>query len=397
MPDQEKHWPQLISLMLMHGANHALMVVLFLSPFFPEMGVDLRIENPAKLQLLSTFNLMAYALASFPMGLLGDKYPKPAILAIAMGLNGLVIAGMGLVGGYGGLLILSILAGILGGAFHPISQALITELMPNRKGAGLGIMGIGASLGYIGAPLISERMATMSGSTALLSWQKASVAVGCIGVAVAVMYALVSKMRSLPVEREETLKTRDWTDFPWAFVGTMILVFGLRDIIGYGMYPLASGYYQEDLGFARSNVASLLSLYYLPGLIVQPLFGATSDGLRRERIAIPALGAMGLALFLTPWLVKVTPGLPILFLGGAMSSTVPIIDAFVADGVPPKYRSRAFGLLFTFGIGIGSLGPVILGYAAYQLGFPRAYLIGGFIPLVAAILIWNLARQQRNI
>ncbi len=385
-------WLGLISLTLMHGANHALMIVLFLAPFFPQMRLDLGIENPGHMQLMSTLNLMVYALSSLPIGLIGDRYPKTRILSITMALNGLAIIGLGFTEKYWLLMLFAIAGGFMGGGFHPISQALVTELMPDKKGVGLGVMGIGSSLGYIIAPLLANGTADIFNK---YPWQNASIIIGGIGIIVAFIFTIITLDLSKGINsksREDHVS--DWSGFPWKFVGTMILVFGLRDIIGYGIYPLTSGFYQEGLSIDRSNVAWFLSLYYLPGLIAQPFFGATSDRLQRDKIVMPALCLMAIAMFTTPWLVKISPALPILFLGAAMSSTVPTIDAFVADGVPLKYRGRAFGLLFTFGIGIGSLGPMILGYAAYRLGFREAYLLGGLIPLIAGIIIWILSKTH---
>lgn len=158
-----------------HMLSHFYFLVL--APILTLLKDDLDVGYAA-LGLLMTGYALAAGIAQTPMGFFVDRFGGRPSLAIGMGLQGMLIALMGLdAAGYWQLLALFTLAGLANTVYHPADYAILTaSVHESRIGRAFSVHLFSGNFGWAITPGI------MVGLTALWGWRWALVAVGLVGV-----------------------------------------------------------------------------------------------------------------------------------------------------------------------------------------------------------------------
>ena len=161
-----------------HMMSHAYFLVL--PTLFPLLQAALGLSYTDLGLALTVFGLVA-GFGQMPVGFLVDWLGGRRLLIAGMALQGIAIGLIGFVDSYWQVLALMGLAGLAHTVYHPADYAILTATVePRRLGRAYGVHAFTGNLGFAIAPVF---MVTVS---ELWHWRAAYVAIGAIGVLVAV-------------------------------------------------------------------------------------------------------------------------------------------------------------------------------------------------------------------
>jgi len=332
----------------LHGLNHALQLIL--PPLYVSIGGDLGIDGLSPVMLLGTIYFVVYAVVGLPYGILADRFSKKRML---------------------------VLGGLGGGTYHPVGNALISDLFKDMVGRAFGIAGIGASFGLFFGPFASGFLGERYG------WRASCMAFALFGIAVTAAFALVmpDDRREVSTEKYESGQRRALL----VAILPVIMVFGVRDFCLWGMTYLTPAMAQTTIGFSVETAGLLIGLMSLTGVVSQPLAGTMSDRFGRRKVIVFSLAAASPCVLLFPHAAQLSIFPLVIAAGFALLATVPVVDAAAAEIVPPSMRGRLFGMMMTLGILLGALSPYAVGVIHdVSGGYALAYLVLGISALLGA-------------
>ncbi len=180
------------------------------------------------------------------------------------------------------------------------------------------------------------------------------------------------------------------------------------DIVGFSMLIPMLPYFVTHFGVSASVVGLLMATFSLSQFVSSPVWGSISDRIGRKAVLIISqIGAtigwamLGLApniaasLALAPIAVVFTARV----VEGVSGGNISITQAYVADLVEAKDRSRAFGLIgamFAAGMVFGPLGGGLL-YSRF--GFATPFLVAAglqFATLIITIVMLPESHTRRE-
>lgn len=391
MPSDRRAAVSLACVAVLHGINHSYSIIL--GPLNEELRAYFGTDAISAITSLTTTYLAVYAASNLLFGFLSRRFSARRLLVFGALLNAAAVASFARVGPahirY--MHLLWAVAGIGGGVYHPVANALVTRLYSDRKGWALGITGIGASMGFTFGPALTGLLSKTLGWT----WQEICAAVALLGVLSAA--AALSLIGDLPpLDDTETQAGREASSGetgvgpPVALLAAMlapvVLAAGLREVSTWSVKDL-SDFYLTKAFAGRVETAWYLFLLFLPGIVIQPLAGAVSDRVGRRALATAALALHAFGTVLIGLVPQHLLFLSFLVLGVGQAASVPTIEAIVADHTTARNRGVVFGFLVTAGLGMGALGPLLTGLLVDGLGKTLfAYRLSLFLLFCATML-----------
>ncbi|GEM_PF-973508 len=365
---------------------------------FPALGQQFRLQVPQLATLISLF-IAGYAIFHIPAGMLAYRIGVKNTLVLGLLVESLAGIACAFAPNYGTLAALRFITGAGGSFFIGAAFALITSWFRGRELAlamgiaGGGAFALGETLGIAG----------WTGVVMAAGWSMALIIAGVSGVVVSVLSFLFLRV---PSEEAERLAAGN---FSWLAVRRVL---GNRDLwfLGlcfFGVYGMGLTTAQllatyvgivyhmpQSIGGLISGVFVLMSI---PGSIIGGYFADRTSRLRSV-IVVPwiVMGAV-LALFsflgLTGvWIMVVVAGAAQIA-GFAAWTAAP---GHYRDRVHPEDVATAEGLMLTVGGLGGFVVPVIFGIIAGSSGFTLAFLFGGIVGIVFA-LIGFAAREPKRV
>jgi len=388
-PASSNHARTLVLATILHAFTHIYQMALI--PLYLAVQKFYRLNTVDDATLLVTVMLVAYFLPSYPMGMLADRFSRKKLLSIGLALNGLGFAGLALAPNYALAIVCVIVAGLGGSFFHPAATALVARLYPARTGRALGILGIGASVGFFVGPLYAGWRAKVTHD-----WRAPVLELGIAGVVMAVLFAWLAEDHAAPAGAEHARLGRTEPLFPTAGLWIMFLsgafMFFLRDFTGSSMTTAGSLFLQKARGFDVEQTGFTISFIFIASAVSNPLFGHLSDRSRlRWAGTLIVIAAALVALFPhvpQPWIIPT-----LLTYGFFLMASYPIIEAALMESVPDAVRGRVFGLFITIGGLLGNLSHWIAGRWVESFG-PRAAEVKTYYSLygwLAVFLVGSLA------
>jgi FSR family fosmidomycin resistance protein-like MFS transporter len=357
---------------------------LVMPPLFPLLRAEFGVSYATLGALVSTF-YVASGLCQFGAGFAVDRFGARPVL---LGGLGLLAGGTLLAGGVPGIAWLFPLAALMGignGVFHPADFAVLNaNVDPRRLGHAYSSHGIGGSLGYALAPIVSY------GLGGVLGWRTALLVMGVAGlVALALLATQSSVLRSrahgtnppqhtlagsIDLFRQKPILLC----FAYFCVLTLATI-GIQTFVGTSL----NAAYDVPLAIATSAITAYL-LGSTAGIFAGGFLAARTA--RHDRVAATGL-AVGASLIM---LIAVSPAIapwaiPMLALTGfAIGSTGPSRDMIVRGATPPGASGRVYGFVYS-GLDLGAtLGPVAMG-ALLDHGSPRMVFAAISVCLFVAI------------
>jgi MFS family permease len=353
-----------------------------------------------------------YCFIAIPVGWLADRTNRVAVVSIACGIWSAATIACGLSRNFGQLAVSRMTVGFGEAGGVPPSYAIITDYFPpGRRGMALGIYNLGPP---VGAAL---GIAFGASIAAAFSWRDAFIAIGVVGLIVAVLTpVLVKEPRRGGLDQAVGAPPPERAPF-WGTVRmffsrpTLVLAAlgsGATQVITYGLGNFAVLFLMREKGMTLNDVA----LWYALVVAIGMGGGIFVSGwlidrfTRRSKKAYALLPAISLAMALPFYVAFVwAPSWPLalaLLCGPTflnyfyLSSSV----ALVQEEVKPNQRvmSGALLLLVMNFIGMG-LGPTYVGAASdfFRAAHPdnslqiALYTLTPFYVLAIGLFLW-LAR-----
>jgi len=174
----------------------------------------------------------------------------------------------------------------------------------------------------------------------------------------------------------------------------ILFITAFVDMVGLTMIIPLLPFYATDFGASATSVGLLISSFSIAQLAVAPVWGRFSDRYGRR----PAILAGLLLTAVAYWLFAFAGSMAALFLcrliQGMGGGTIGVVQAYVADAVPPEQRTKSLGSLSA----VTSLGAVVgpaFGSAMIALGGRRAPgIAAAVLALLVAGFAWRFLRES---
>jgi MFS family permease len=354
------------------GSAHALshFFQLVLPPLFPLLRAEFGVSYATLGALLSVM-YVASGLCQFGAGFAVDRFGARPVLLAGLGLLAGGTLAAGLVPSIGWLFPLVVLMGIGNGVFHPADFAVLNaNVSPRRLGHAYSSHGIGGSLGYALAPVVSFGLASAFG------WRTSLLICGALGlVAVAVLAtqrgALDSRKHGVAAPKHTLSGSMEL--FRQRAILLCFAYFCVLTIGTIGITTFLGTSINAAYGLPLAIAATAITAYLLgnaAGVLAGGFLAARTA--RHDRVAAMGLGVGAvLILLLALFAPLATWAIPLLALTGlALGATGPSRDMIVRGATPKGASGRVYGFVYS-GLDLGSaLGPVALG-AMLDHGSPR--------------------------
>lgn len=375
---------------VLHAFTHVYQVALM--PLYLPIQKSLHLDGVGSATFLVTLMMLSYFLPSYPMGVMADRFSRKKLLGVGLAINGLGFVGLALAPSYPLALASVVVAGLGGSFFHPAATALIARLYPTGTGRALGVIGIGAGVGFFVGPIYAGWRAAQTGD-----WRAPVLELGILGVVCAALFQwLADDTPTVLASPRERARDEKLFGSPAAagFFVMAALAFCLRDFTGSSMGSLGSLFLQKAHGFSVKETGVALSGIFLATVISNPLFGHLSDGGRKRwTCAVHTVAASIIICF---------PHLPaarsqmfffvLMAYGFFFMASYPMVEAGVMLAVHDSVRGRAFGLWITIGGLLGNLSHWIIGHIVEGFGArasqPESFY--GTYSLLACFLMLSL-------
>ncbi len=404
MPGASHKTRMLILVSLLHAFTHIYQVALL--PLYLPIQKGFGLASVGSSTFLVTLMMAAYFLPSYAMGALADRISRKKLLGAGLAVNAAGYLLLAWSPTYSIALAAMVVAGLGGSCFHPAATALIARLFPVNTGRALGIIGIGASLGFFFGPFYAGWRAAGTGQ-----WRTPVLELGVFGlVAAALFFWLAEDTPPAAAPGNANSRRRPESTFGSSQAAMLFVAaaaaFSLRDFAGSSMGSLGSLFLQNAHGFSVRETGTALSAIFIAATISNPLFGHLSDRGRKRWTALVHSIAAGL--------IVAFPHLPgggvtaffLVFMayGFFFMASYPIVEAGVMQAVHDSVRGRAFGLWITIGGLIGNLSHWLIGHWVEQLG-PRAsqpasyyWVYGGLavVLLLSLVGLWFLDQVRHR-
>ncbi len=353
----------------LHAFTHVYNVALL--PLYLLIQRDFKFASVAQATALVTVQMIAYFLPSYAMGVLADRVSRKKLLGLGLLINALGYVGLAFAPNYACALTAMIVAGFGGSFFHPAATAMVARLYPVGTGRALGLIGIGASIGFFIGPIYAGWRATMLEPVlGAAAWRRPVLELGVLGILAAILFAwLADDDQPGPVRTNAAPSAEKLFPTPllWLLFLAGALAFSLRDFAGSAMGSLGSLFLQQSHGYDARHAGLALSGIFLASAVSNPLFGHLSDRGRKRWTASVLL----IAVLLVAAFPHVPAGWAIpLFLtyGFFFMSSYPMVEAALMQSVPDGVRGRVFGLFITVGGLLGNLSHWIVGEVVRRMG-----------------------------
>ena len=374
----------------LHAFTHVYHVALI--PLYLLIQRDFQFASVGQATSLVTVLMLAYFLPSYALGVLADRVSRKKLLGCGLAINGLGFVALAYSPTYAYAVASLIVAGVGGSFFHPAATAMVARLFPVGTGKALGLVGMGASVGFFAGPLFSGwRAASLESVRGAAAWREPVLELGLLGLVASGVFAWFAEEEKQST-LVETHRARTTSLFPttalWLWFLAAAFAFSLRDFAGASMGTLSSLFLQKAHGYDAKLAGLALSCLFLASVISNPLFGSLSDRARKRWTAfVTVMAAALMAVFphLTGlWIVPCLAAYGFFFM-----SNYPMVEAALMQSVPDAVRGRVFGLFITVGGLISNLSHWIAGDQVKRMG-NAAYVVSSYYPLYGAIAVMAL-------
>lgn len=358
---------------ILHAFTHAYNMMLV--PLYLMVRDDLGLGGVKPVALIVTIYGVVYFLFSYLSGMAADRFDRRLLLGLGLLGNAAAILGMGYTHDYWLLVTLAVCAGVCGTIFHPAANALVPAHYPRNPGLAIGLLGIGAGLGFWAGPQFAGWRAQVAGD-----WHRPMIEAGWFGILIGVIFLLVAKeVRKPAVATPVSLPQKDDhfdRRLMWRTVAVAV-VLSARDMAGVATMSLMSIYLAKAFAMSTAKIGFIVGTMMLSATIVNPIAVYLTPG-RRRLPALSSVLVIGGAIIATVPLWDQTWILPVMlaFMGLQLGSYA-LSDAAMIERISPQARGRVVGLFLTIAGTFSSLGPWIIGWWTDRLGDraadPHAY------------------------
>lgn len=377
--------PGLLVPVMAAGAGFSVASLYYAQPMLGAMGASLGASD-ASIGLVPTLTQLGYAAGIALLAPLGDRFERRRIILVKSLLLGAALLAAGLAGHLPGVLLASLLVGLMATVAQDVVPAAATLAPPEHRGALVGKVMTGLLLGILLSRVVSGVVAEQFGWRAM--FMAAAVSVVLMGLLLratlprfaptttlgygALLRSMGGLWMQLPPLRRAVLAQALLAMGFSAFWSTLALMLHARFGIG-------------------SAGAGAFGIAGAAGALAAPLAGRFSDRIGTQRVARLAIGIalLGFASLLLDGLLPVSLQLVLLAVSAVIFDfgfqAALVSHQTLVYGLQPEARSRLNALLFT-GVFVGMAAGGGLGAMALAQGGWHAVVL--LACATSALALW---------
>jgi MFS transporter, YNFM family, putative membrane transport protein len=350
---------------------------LAVSPLVPMITDEFAVSN-AIIGASLTGMWLAYGLAQFPSGILGDRYGERVVILTALGGTSVACLLIAVAPAFWVFLVASVVLGAFAGLHYSVATTLLSRIHDN-VGTAVGVHNSGATVAGLVAPAAVTWVAVAFG------WRPAvalTAGIGLLGFALFLRSVRPTEPQRPSISIREQLELHTLGELlsrpPIAFMLTAAII---GEFVWQGAASFLPVFLLEHGGYSSSIAAIGFSAYFVSQGFAQVGVGWVSDRFGRDRATAGCflVGAAGIALLVAGSGVVAT-ALGIALLGVGMSFEAALLPR-VLSALSAEERGTGFGLIRTAYVITASLGSVVVGFVADVFGWGASF---GFL---AALLL----------
>lgn len=249
-------------------------------------------------------------------------------------------------------------------------------------GGAIGTHRIGSKLAGVVAPV------TVASVTVWYGW-RLTIATGAALAAVAAVLFARAQSPTPPLRPDASL--RDLFDpaallellgRPHTRTTTVMMV--IVEFVGLAVMAFLPTLLIEHFAFSTGRANLVFAGFFAVSALFQPIAGRLSDRIGRDATVgmLMVAGVLGYGT-LAAGGARVL-ALPAVFLAGVATSSTPVIQSRMIDGLGEANRGRGFGLFRTLYLLVGATGTTVVGVTADAVGWTAAF--GLLAALLAVVL-----------
>lgn len=329
-----------------------------------------------------------YAVSQFPAGLTSDDLGYRTTLVGSLALAGIAFGAFALASVYGLWLALLAVVGVCTGVFLIGSRALLSELYGSDRGRALGIHSAAGDVAGVLAPLIATVVLAVT-----IWWAPF---VGLLAVAAVSVLGLHLVLRGGYTVRPPVVGATARDAFAAVRSRDLLVVtvvYGLYVFATQGTAAFIPTYLTDAQGLSVGIANTVLSLFFLMGVVAKPVAGWASDRVGRRLLTVGALVAGGLSLAGATTLSGLASSGALLVYAVTVRFFPTPTQAYLFDRFDEATSGSAFGLVRSGYILVGSTGPAVVGAGSEAVGFGPTLTAVGATLVVAAGALALLMRE----
>ncbi len=396
----------LVFIIFGHFLNHFYAYVFGAAMFV--IRADIAMSNQ-QIGLLATIQMSTFALFTFAVGIIGDKWVPSKKLFVPLGvfLMALHLVVAANAQSFVSLVLVAVIVGFGSAFYHPVAYSMIAELYEDKKGIS---MALNAALGMIGTALTPGLVGTFN---RLIGWRKFFLffGLGAVGISLILFYCfnrffnykITKKEHELVEQREDMTngqRVSHWFRTELIMILTLLVVICLLySSFRSGLYKIITQFlsiiFVDYLNYNIFQAGWISSIMLIIGGLTAIGGGFLSDKYPTSlTMVISLLGSAVSILFI--WLLGgILPGFWIIGLFFLFVAFLHFSSAastkYVAESVPKHSRSTALGFLFAIPSSIAGVFPwlfgLILDKTTFEVSFLYLFSIAAIATLLAFVLL----------
>ena len=380
---------------LLHDGFGALLYLL-LPLWQAEFGLSL-----TQVGLLKTAHSATLAGLQTPVGLLAERLSERKLLAAGTAVAALGFLLLGWAGGFAGLALFLVLAGVGSSVQHPLGSSLVSRAYERgARRAAIGIYNFSGDLGKLAVPALAAVIIAGLGD-----WRWATGGSAGIGLlAAAATVVAFGMFVGVPPARRPAVAPRGARGARFGGWGIRdrrgfqtLAAIGVIDNITNTAFLTFLPFLLIAKGASVGTVGLALTLIFAGGATGKFLCGFLAErmGIVRTMLLTELCTGGGILLVLPLPLAPTLIFLPVL--GVALNGTSSVLLGTVAEFVDSERRARAFGLFYSALFAASALSPWLYGVVSDAVGVPVALRIVGVVALTTVPLSLLLRPALRRV
>lgn len=320
-------------------------------------------------------------------GWLGDKKPRPWLMAAGIFLAGIGMAGVGVLPNYPLIMASAMLSGIGVAMFHPEGGRLGNLTAGEQKGKGMSIFAVGGKLGFTFGPLVATAPITLWGLPGTLIFIIPSTL--CAAILLSQNKALLSYGNPDKQSSDDSLYQDNWVGF-----GFVMGAISCRSIMYYAFLSFIPLFLVYNLGQEEAFASSVISLFALVCAVGTIASGWVGQLLGAKKLIIVSYACVAIEVVIFAFNGSLIVALILIVLLAltcdiSYPSAVAMGQSFV-----PHHLGMASGLSFGVMVCIGGLMTPVFGLIGDYFGLQVVMLCVTAIALLGIIITLFIPKNR---
>lgn len=320
-------------------------------------------------------------------GWLGDKKPRPWLMAAGIFLAGTGMAGVGVLPNYPLIMASAMLSGIGVAMFHPEGGRLGNLTAGEQKGKGMSIFAVGGKLGFTFGPLVATAAITLWGLPGTLIFIIPSTL--CAAILLSQNKALLSYSNPDKQSSDDSLYQDNWVGF-----GFVMGAISCRSIMYYAFLSFIPLFLVYNLGQEEAFASSVISLFALVCAVGTIASGWAGQLLGAKKLIIVSYACVAIEVVIFAFNGSLIVALILIALLAltcdiSYPSAVAMGQSFV-----PHHLGMASGLSFGVMVCIGGLMTPVFGLIGDYFGLQVVMLCVTAIALLGIIITLFIPKNR---